>query len=45
VLRLPSEKLVEVQGAAEAEPFTKEQRAQMDLAEKGVSELLESQKV
>jgi ribonuclease PH len=39
-------KLVEVQGTAEEAPFTKEQMAQMmDLAEKGIKELLEAQKV
>ena len=46
VVMTASGKLVEVQGTAEAEPFTKEQMAQMmDLAEKGISELLEAQKV
>lgn len=45
VVMTASGRLVEVQGTAEEEPFTKEQMAQMmDLAEKGVSELLEVQK-
>jgi ribonuclease PH len=45
VVMTASGKFVEVQGTAEAEPFTKEQMAQMmDLAEKGISELLEAQK-
>jgi len=39
-----SGKLVEVQGPAEEEPFTKEQMAKMmDLAEKGIQELLQAQ--
>jgi ribonuclease PH len=42
---IASGKLVEVQGTAEEEPFTKEQMVQMmDLAEKGIKELLEAQK-
>jgi len=45
VVMTASGKLVEVQGTAEEEPFTKEQMAQMmDLAEKGINELLEAQK-
>ena len=46
VVMTASGKLVEVQGTAEEEPFTKEQMAQMmDLAEKGIKELFEAQKV
>lgn len=45
VVMTASGKLVEVQGTAEEEPFTKEQMTQMmDLAEKGIAELLEAQK-
>ena len=44
VVMTASGRLVEVQGTAEEEPFTKEQMTQMmDLAEKGISELLEAQ--
>ena len=44
VVMTASGKLVEVQGTAEEEPFTKEQMAQMmDLAEKGIKELLQAQ--
>lgn len=46
VVMTSSGRLVEVQGTAEEEPFTKEQMTQMmDLAEKGIAELLEAQKV
>lgn len=46
VVMTASGKLVEVQGTAEGEPFTKEQMAEMmTLAEKGVFELLEAQKI
>ncbi len=46
VVMTSSGRLVEVQGTAEAEPFTKEQMAQMmDLAEKGINELLQKQKM
>jgi ribonuclease PH len=46
VVMTASGRIVEVQGTAEEEPFTKEQMAQMmDLAEKGIAELLEAQKV
>jgi ribonuclease PH len=46
VVMTASGKFVEVQGTAEAEPFTKEQMAQMmDLAEKGIKELFEAQKI
>lgn len=46
VVMTASGKLVEVQGTAEEEPFTKEQMAQMmDFAEKGINELFEAQKV
>ena len=39
-----SGRIVEVQGTAEEEPFTKEQMSQMmDLAEKGISELFKAQ--
>ena len=45
VVMTASGRLVEVQGTAEEEPFTKDQMTQMmDLAEKGISELLEAQK-
>ncbi|MDK2856953.1 MAG: ribonuclease [Verrucomicrobiota bacterium] len=45
VVMTSSGRLVEVQGTAEGEPFTKEQMQQlMDLAEKGISDLLEAQK-
>jgi ribonuclease PH len=45
VVMTASGKLVEVQGTAEEEPFTKEQMAQMmNLAEKGIKELFEAQK-
>ncbi len=44
VVMTSSGRIVEVQGTAEDEPFTKEQMAQMmDLAEKGITELLEKQ--
>ena len=46
VVMTESGRIVEVQGTAEEEPFTKEQMSQMmDLAEKGISELLKAQKV
>jgi ribonuclease PH len=46
VVMTSSGRLVEVQGTAEAEPFTKEQMQQMmDLAEKGINDLLAAQKV
>jgi len=45
VVMTASGRMVEVQGTAEDEPFTKEQMAQMmALAEKGINELLEMQK-
>lgn len=45
VVMTASGRMVEVQGTAEEEPFTKEQMSQMmDLAEKGIMELLEMQK-
>lgn len=45
VVMTQSGKLVEVQGTAEGEPFSREQMNQlMDLAEKGIAELLEIQK-
>lgn len=45
VVMTSSGRLVEVQGTAEEEPFTKDQMQQlMDLAEKGINELLEAQK-
>lgn len=45
VVMTQSGKIVEVQGTAEGLPFTREQMGQMmDLAEKGVSELLQKQK-
>lgn len=45
VVMTASGRMVEVQGTAEEEPFTKEQMSQMmDLAEKGINELLEKQK-
>ena len=45
VVMTASGRMVEVQGTAEEEPFTKEQMAQMmDLAEKGINELFEAQK-
>jgi len=45
VVMTASGRMVEVQGTAEGEPFTKEQMTQMmDLAEKGINELLEVQK-
>ncbi len=45
VVMTQSGKIVEVQGTAEGRPFTREQMAQlMDLAEKGIGELLEKQK-
>ena len=45
VVMTASGKPVEVQGTAEEEPFTKEQMTQMmDLAEKGIQQLLELQK-
>ena len=45
VVMTSSGRIVEVQGTAEEEPFTKEQMNQMmDLAEKGIFELLEAQK-
>lgn len=45
VVMTASGRLVEVQGTAEEEPFTKEQMTRMmDLAEKGITELLEAQK-
>lgn len=44
VVMTSSGRMVEVQGTAEEEPFTKEQMAQMmDLAEKGINELLAAQ--
>jgi ribonuclease PH len=45
IVMTESGRLVEVQGTAEEEPFTKEQMAHMmTLAEKGINELLEAQK-
>jgi len=45
VVMTASGRIVEVQGTAEEEPFTKDQMAQMmDLAEKGINELFEAQK-
>lgn len=45
IVMTESGRLVEVQGTAEEEPFTKDQMAQMmALAEKGINELLEAQK-
>jgi ribonuclease PH len=45
VVMTSSGRMVEVQGTAEEEPFTKEQMCQMmTLAEKGINELLELQK-
>jgi ribonuclease PH len=45
VVMTASGKLVEVQGTAEEEPFTKEQmRQMMDLAEKGIQELFQAQR-
>jgi ribonuclease PH len=45
VVMTSSGRMVEVQGTAEEEPFTKQQMSQMmDLAEKGINELLEAQK-
>lgn len=45
VVMTQSGKIVEVQGTAEGQPFTREQMDQlMDLAEKGIGELLEMQK-
>jgi ribonuclease PH len=44
VVMTASGRIVEVQGTAEEEPFTKEQMTQMmDLAEKGITELLQAQ--
>ena len=46
VVMTSSGRLVEVQGTAEEEPFTKEQMCQMmTLAEKGIGELFDAQKV
>ncbi len=45
VVMTASGRMVEVQGTAEEEPFTKQQLGQMmDLAEKGINELLDAQK-
>ncbi len=45
VVMTQSGKIVEVQGTAEGQPFTREQLGQlMDLAEKGIFELLDKQK-
>lgn len=45
VVMTQSGKIVEVQGTAEGRPFTREQMGQlMDLAEKGIAELLEMQR-
>jgi len=46
VVMTSSGRIVEVQGTAEEEPFTKEQMTRMmELAEKGIKELLEKQQV
>jgi ribonuclease PH len=45
VVMTQSGKIVEVQGTAEGEPFTREQMGQlMDLAEKGITELFAKQR-